>query len=147
MSKISFVLIILTGAFMINHTSYASSDDSFTKSHQCLVYLESENWKLIRDDLPEIFKKENDPVELALAEGDVFTDFLIKKVGEELAELSNAATQVEAEEEMADLMEVVLSLQKHLGLDPEVVEQVRLKKRAKKGGFERGVLMKLPSKN
>ena len=132
---------------MINHTSFASSDDLLANNNQCLLYLESTSWKLIRDDLPEIFRKENDPVELALAEGDVFIDFLIKKVGEELAELSNVSTQTESEEEMADLIEVILALQKHLGLDPEVVEQVRLKKRAKKGGFERGVLMKLPSKN
>lgn len=132
-------------------------------ANSCVVFLEVDQWKLIRDDFPAIFERENDPAEWTQVDGTLYTELLMKKVGEELLELSNAATPTEQAEEMADLLEVILAVEKHKGLDPElesllnvvsvmqnslgleseVVEQVRLKKRSKKGGFERGIVMKL----
>lgn len=99
------------------------------------------SWKLIRDELPTIFEREGDQTEVQTLHASELESFLWLKLEEEIAELK----QNPSHEEMADIQEVLLALQKIHGLDPKTTEKVRLEKHRIKGGFERGYVMKLGS--
>ena len=42
---------------------------------------------------------------------------------------------------MADLLEVVYSLEEEIGLDKQEVEAIRLEKKEKRGGFAKGIVL------
>lgn len=64
-------------------------------------------------------------------------EFLFKKLIEEAWELQKDKNI----EELADVEEVILALYTHLGWSREEVEQVRLQKLEKNGGFDEGYIL------
>lgn len=91
--------------------------------------------KLIRDLLdrripPDEVRIETDPAKVE--------EMLRTKLGEEIAELK--ATDYKDPQEFADVIEVLHALARRAGLSPEQIEEVRIKKAAEKGGFERGLV-------
>lgn len=66
-------------------------------------------------------------------------EFLFKKLIEESLELQKDKNI----EELADVEEVILTLYAHLGWSREEVEQVRLQKLEKNGGFDEGYILKM----
>lgn len=63
--------------------------------------------------------------------------YLLDKIGEETEELRSSFSA----EEMADLLEVVYSLEEEIGLDKQEVEAIRLEKKEKRGGFAKGIVL------
>ena len=92
--------------------------------------------KLVRDKIPEILDEKGISYEKRIASHEEYKVELIKKLGEEVQEFSQAGDL----EELADVIEVVEALKKL----PEYadVEMVRQKKRKNRGGFEGKIILK-----
>jgi predicted house-cleaning noncanonical NTP pyrophosphatase (MazG superfamily) len=98
--------------------------------------------KLVRDRIPEIIKeKEGKDVPVRILEDAEYMDWLMTKLGEEAAELKEAAGSEKWLEEMADVFEVIYAILKAKGSDIEKVVAVQKEKREKRGGFEKKILM------
>lgn len=92
--------------------------------------------KLVRDKIPEILDKKGVSYEKRIASQEEYKVELIKKLGEEIQEFSEAGDV----EELADVIEVVEALKRL----PEYnnVEVVRQKKREERGSFDEKIILK-----
>lgn len=95
--------------------------------------------KLVRDKIiPRALSKwEN--IEFRKAEWDEKLEFLFKKLVEEALELQKDRNK----EELADVEDIILELYDHLWWLREEVEQARLQKREKNGGFDEWYILKM----
>lgn len=91
--------------------------------------------KLVRDNIPQILDQRGIPYKKEIAEGVEYKEELIKKLLEETYEFLETPTT----EELADVMEVILSLAKL----PEYqdLEKVRERKRNERGGFDERIIL------
>lgn len=92
--------------------------------------------KLIRDHLPEIMREKGIQVHEKIMENDEYILRLKDKLLEEAGEVRCSLSSDDLIEELADILEVVQALSKVNGFTMEQVEERRLKKRNKKGGFD-----------
>ncbi len=92
--------------------------------------------KLVRDRIPEMLDGKNIPYEKRIATANEYKSELIKKLVEETSEFFEDPT----EEELADVLEVVMALQKLT--EYSNVEETRKKKRDDRGGFEEKIILK-----
>ncbi len=92
--------------------------------------------KLVRDHIPEILDKKGIPHEQRVASPEEYKTELIKKLQEEIGEF----TKNPISEELADIKEVVLALETLAEYNE--TEEVRLKKKEEKGGFEKRLILK-----
>jgi predicted house-cleaning noncanonical NTP pyrophosphatase (MazG superfamily) len=97
--------------------------------------MESYN-KLVRDNIPEILDKKGVSYEKRIASLDEYKTELIKKLGEEVAEFSEAGDP----EELADVMEVIEALRTLA--EYSTVESLRQEKKEKRGGFDKRIILK-----
>lgn len=97
--------------------------------------MESYN-KLVRDKIPEILDGKGILYEKRAASPEEYKEKLIKKLGEETAEFSEAKSV----EELADILEVIEALRKLP--EYENVEEIRVKKRDERGGFDERIILK-----
>ena len=94
--------------------------------------------KLVRDRIPEIIEADGKTcVCETLSNGD-YLSLLDQKLNEELAEYQESKSL----EELADLLEVIQAVVKARGWTVEDLERVRAEKAAKRGGFEKKILLK-----
>ncbi len=93
--------------------------------------------KLVRDNIPNIIEKAGKNCVVEKVEGEVYLNYLLKKLFEEAEELKEAKNI----EELADVMEVVKSIRKALGVSKEELHELMEKKREKNGGFEEGIVL------
>ena len=92
--------------------------------------------KLVRDKIPQILDAKLVAYERRIASSEEFKAELIRKLGEEVIEFSEAGDP----EELADVLEVVEAL-KALPEYKEV-EGLRVKKREERGGFDDRIILK-----
>jgi predicted house-cleaning noncanonical NTP pyrophosphatase (MazG superfamily) len=103
---------------------------------------ENEYPKLVRDKIPEIIAQANGrEVPVRTLELDEFIGFLKKKAVEEAEELEATDTDSHLLEEIADLREILDTLEASKGFTPEQVKAVQDEKREKRGGFALRLLM------
>ena len=88
--------------------------------------------KLVRDKIVDIIKANGEIPKYHTLSDEQYLEELHKKLLEEAGEFIEADNL----EELADLMEVVYAIAKVKKINLEEVEQIRLKKREKRGGFE-----------
>lgn len=93
--------------------------------------------KLIRDKLPDIMRKDGIFAFARVMETDEYVKRLKDKLLEEAKEVVEARNRSAIKEELADLLEVIHALSLAQGLSYQECEDARLKKKDKKGGFER----------
>ena len=93
--------------------------------------------KIVRDQIPDLIAESGrTPVYSIVSTEDAIAG-LETKLSEELAEyLADHSL-----EEMADLLEVMHGILYHKGITWDQLEEVRLIKRAERGGFERRLLL------
>lgn len=104
--------------------------------------IENEYPKLVRDRIPEIIlKADGRKVPIRILELDEFIDCLKKKVIEESEELEAAETDLHPLEEIADLREILNTLEAAKGFTPKQVQAVQDEKRKMRGGFDSRLLM------
>ena len=94
--------------------------------------------KLVRDSIPAIIEATGASCETEILSDADYLRLLDAKLDEELAEYH----QDQNIEELADLMEVVYACAKARGYTVAELEFVRTEKAAKRGGFDRKVLLK-----
>ena len=94
--------------------------------------------KLVRDRIPEIIESTGKACVTELLSDEDYLRMLDAKLDEELAEY-HADQNIE---ELADLMEVIQACAVARRYTVEQLEQVRAEKAAKRGGFEKKILLK-----
>lgn len=94
--------------------------------------------KLVRDRIPEIIEADGKTCVCETLSDADYLSLLDQKLNEELAEYQESKSL----EEMADLLEVIQAVVKARGWTLEELEQARANKAAKRGGFEKKVLLK-----
>ena len=94
--------------------------------------------KLVRDRIPEIIESDGKTCVCETLSDEDYLSLLDQKLNEELAEYQESKSL----EELADLLEVMQAVVKARGWTLEELEQVRADKAAKRGGFEKKILLK-----
>lgn len=94
--------------------------------------------KLVRDHIPEIIESDGKTCICETLSHEEYLRLLDEKLNEELAEYQESKSL----EELADLLEVMQAVVKARGWTVEELEQVRADKAAKRGGFEKKILLK-----
>lgn len=94
--------------------------------------------KLVRDKIPEVIEATNKKFSMKVLEPCGHEIEIKRKLVEELAEYQESTSNEEALEELADLMELIYAVLPLHGSSMEELEKVRLAKREKRGGFEKG---------
>ena len=93
--------------------------------------------KLVRDRIPEIIETSGNTCVTEILSDEDYLRMLDAKLDEELAEY-HADQNIE---ELADLMEVIRACAVARGYTVEELERVRSDKAAKRGGFEKKILL------
>lgn len=93
--------------------------------------------KLIRDRIPEIIEKDGKRCVYSVLSREDYLSLLDLKLNEELAEYQESKSM----EELADLLEVIRAVAAARGSSIEEVEQIRIQKAEKRGGFEKRLLL------
>ncbi len=94
--------------------------------------------KLVRDNIPDIIFSSGKQCTTEILYHDSYIQMLDAKLDEELAEYHKDQNI----EELADLMEVIRAAAVARGYTLEELERVRAEKAAKRGGFEKRILLK-----
>lgn len=94
--------------------------------------------KLVRDRIPEIIEADGKICICETLSDSDYIDLLDQKLNEELAEYQESKSL----EELADLLEVMQAVVKARGWTLEELEQLRSDKAARRGGFEKKILLK-----
>lgn len=94
--------------------------------------------KLVRDRIPEIIEASGKTCTTDILSQEDYLRMLDAKLDEELAEYHKDQNL----EELADLLEVIRTVAITRGYTLEELEQVRAEKAAKRGGFEKRILLK-----
>ena len=94
--------------------------------------------KLVRDNIPAIIQAKGAACETEILSDADYLRLLDAKLDEELVEYH----QDQNIEELADLMEVIYACAKARGYTVAELESVRAEKAAKRGGFDRKILLK-----
>ena len=93
--------------------------------------------KLVRDRIPEIIEASGKRCTCSTLSEEDYLAKLDEKLNEELAEYQESKSM----EELADLLEVVRAVATARGSSIEEVEAIRRGKAAKRGGFEKKILL------
>lgn len=94
--------------------------------------------KLVRDRIPEIIESSGKSCTTEILSDEEYLCMLDTKLDEELAEYHKDQNI----EELADLLEVIRAAMIARGYTIEDLERVRAEKAAKRGGFEKRILLK-----
>lgn len=102
--------------------------------------------KLVRDNIAQLIAAESGvPVTETLGE-EAFVRELKRKLLEECHELFEASTAEDKAEEIGDVLEVLHAMAETEKIGWETVEEVRLKKKEKRGAFQKKVFLKCVSR-
>jgi len=93
--------------------------------------------KLVKDKVPEIMRAEGKTPKTHIAAVEEYKEYLLKKLEEEVAEVKRDLN----EEELADVIEVVYALTELLKKSPADLENTRLRKLEKTGGFKKRIIL------
>ena len=97
--------------------------------------------KLVRDQIPKVIEGTGKKFTTRILEDAEYISELQKKAFEELNEYIGAETKEAAVEELADLLEVVHALARVQGSSIHEVEEIRIMKAEKRGGFKEKVYL------
>ena len=93
--------------------------------------------KAIRDKIPEIIEKDGYSCNIKTLTDDKFLVEIEKKLSEEVTEFQNDKNP----EELADILEVIYRIAKLRGISKEELEEIRIKKAEKRGGFDKNLFL------
>ena len=93
--------------------------------------------KLVRDRIPEIIEKSGKKADFRILSENEYLKMLDQKLQEELSEYLYDKSM----EEIADLLEVIHAVVSARGSTMDEVEQIRLLKKEKRGGFENRIFL------
>jgi predicted house-cleaning noncanonical NTP pyrophosphatase (MazG superfamily) len=93
--------------------------------------------KLVRDGVLDHIESMSEPYFAHVATDEEYAQKLPEKLVEEAQEFLQNPTK----EELADLLEVVEAIKAHNGWTTEDIEQIRLEKLEKRGGFNNRIIL------
>lgn len=93
--------------------------------------------KLVRDKIPEIIKNKGSNPITHIADDAEYWLKLKEKLTEEVKEFLES----EAEEELADIEEVLKTIYEYRNIDPADIETLRKKKSEERGGFKEKIIL------
>lgn len=93
--------------------------------------------KAIRDKIPEIIQKDGYTCNIKTLSDEKFLIEIEKKLSEEVTEFQNDKNP----EELADILEVIYRIAKLRGMSKEELEEIRIKKVKKRGGFDKNLFL------
>ena len=93
--------------------------------------------KLIRDNIPNIIANDGKEYNIKQLNDEQYIKYLNKKLQEELDEYY----ENDNIEELADIVEIIYAILNHHGVSRERFEELRLKKRKERGGFENKICL------
>ena len=93
--------------------------------------------KLVRDRIPEIILKDNELPSTRILSDEEYIKELNKKLQEEV----NEYLEEENIEEMVDILEVIRAILEHKDVTYEEIEEKRIKKVNKRGGFKEKIFL------
>jgi len=96
--------------------------------------------KLVRDKIPQIIESNGDICEIRILDDKEFQIELKRKLIEESREVLNSPKE-ELSNELADFLEIIVSLVDLNGLDIEEIEKIRKVKKEKRGGFDKKIFL------
>lgn len=97
--------------------------------------------KLVRDYIPQIINRQGLAFKIRVLSEEDYEKAVIKKLAEEIEEFREAVTPKNAVEELADILELIHAAAELNGSSFEEVEEVRVKKAEKRGGFKDRILL------
>lgn len=98
--------------------------------------------KLVRNRIPELIRLSGDTPTIRVASRNELDHFLRTKIVEEAKELLESG----AIEEVVDILEVIDALLLHRKLDRNDIIEQQVEKRDRRGGFEKGFILKINEK-
>lgn len=99
--------------------------------------------KLVRDNIPAMLKAKGLKASVRLANQQEVVELLKKKLVEEAQEAKVSFSKKRLREELADMLEVMQALAVRVNLDWSQVLEKQVKKREKRGGIEKGYVLKM----
>ena len=93
--------------------------------------------KLVRDKIPETIEKDGKQCVCSILSDADYLLMLDQKLNEELQEYQESKSM----EELADLLEVMHAVMLARGSSMDEVEQIRIQKAEKRGGFKKRILL------
>ena len=97
--------------------------------------------KIVRDRIPEIISKRGEGAKVVQLEGEALIKALSQKLVEESFEVLDAKYDPDVLSELADVCEVIKALCSALKFSSSHLSAAQKKKRQKRGGFEKGVML------
>lgn len=97
--------------------------------------------KLVRDKIPEIIKQNGDSCVTHKLRVREFKTELLNKLVEESKEVSSAKNKDELIKELADLKEVMITIENTYKITASMIEKVRKERNRKRGGFKKRVFL------
>ncbi len=94
--------------------------------------------KLVRDNIPQIIEKSGKRAIVDTLSEEEYEIFLERKLDEEVGEYHDSKDV----EELADILEVIVSLAKIKGYDFQNLVALQTKKASERGGFSKKILLK-----
>ena len=97
--------------------------------------------KLVRDNIPAIIRKSGKTFTTRLLNDTEYITEINNKMGEELAEYLETTATADALEELADLLELIHAAAAYHGSTFEELEEMRVEKAVKRGGFNEQIFL------
>jgi predicted house-cleaning noncanonical NTP pyrophosphatase (MazG superfamily) len=97
--------------------------------------------KLVRDNIPDIIRKNGGEPLFRVLTDEEYWEYLIKKDTEELQEVYEALTLEQRKEELADKLELLRAMAEFSGFSLDDIIEAMEKKKDKNGGFQRRLLL------
>jgi len=97
--------------------------------------------KLVRDNVPAQIADRGEHFEIVKLEGQALVDAMRRKLVEEALEALDANAGTDLIGELADVEEILRAIAKAVGASLQELEEERLRKLKKRGGFEKGYLL------
>ncbi len=97
--------------------------------------------KLVRDNIPEIIKKNGEEPICRVLGDDEYWQYLLKKDTEELMEVREAESVEERKKELADKLELIRAMAEFNGFTLDDIIQEADKKAVKNGAFQKRLLL------
>jgi len=98
--------------------------------------IENQYPKLVHDRIPAMIERDGKAATTHIATEKEHVSYLLSKLIEEATELKEAEGIDRQKEEIADVREVLGSLQRALGFSEDEIREVQTRKSEERGGFE-----------
>ena len=98
--------------------------------------------KLVRDKIPEIIENSGENPVIRVLKDDEYKQELEKKLLEEYNEVLKSENSEERIEELADMLEIIISIAKLENKSLNDIIEIANKKKESRGGFEKKIFLK-----